>query len=97
MCVVISYTKKETSRNFLFETAQLSQARHTQKHVAHVLKGAVSKELNSLYKRLKYRTRDYEKRGAEKVAILANINVPENSEVGLMAGTIRAFSGGGKV
>ena len=51
--VVISDTKKETSRNVLFETAQLSQVRHTQKHVAHVLKGAVSKELNSLYKRLK--------------------------------------------
>ena len=95
MCVVISNTKKETSRNFLFETAQLPHVRHTQ-NVARILKGVGSKELNSLYKRLKYRTRDCEKRGAEKVAILASINLPENSEVGLMAAAIRAFRGGGK-
>ena len=53
-------------------------------------------ELNSLYKRLEHRTRDCEKRGAEKGAILAKLNVPANSEVGLMAATIRTFRGGGK-
>ena len=71
VCVVISDTKKKTSRNFLFETARLPHVRHTQ-NVACILKGAVPKELNSLYKRLKYRTRDCEKRGAEKGEILAN-------------------------
>ena len=95
VCVVISDTKKEASRNFLFETAQLPQVRYTQ-NVARILKRAVSKELNSLFKRLKYRTRDCEKRRAEKGERLANINLPDNSEVGLMVATTRAFRGGGK-
>ena len=41
-----------------------------------------------LCRSLEHRTRDCEERGAEKGAMLAKINVPENSEVGLMAATV---------
>ena len=43
-----------------------------------------------------HRTRDCEERGAEKGAMLTKMNVPANSEVGVMAATIRASRGDGK-
>ena len=49
-----------------------------------------------LCKSLEYQTRDCEERGAEKGAMLAKLNVPANSEVGLMAAMIGEARGGGK-
>ena len=49
-----------------------------------------------LCRSLKHRTRDCEERGVEKGAMLAKINVPANSEVGLVAETIGTACGDGK-
>ena len=46
-----------------------------------------------LYRHLEHRTHDHEERGAERGAMLAKINVPANSEVGLIAATIGAACG----
>ena len=49
-----------------------------------------------LCKRLEHWTRDYEKRGAEKGAMLAKLNGSASSEVDLMAAMIGAAHRGGK-
>ena len=46
-----------------------------------------------MWRSLEHRTRDCEERGAEKGTILAKINVPASSEVGLVAATIGAAGG----
>ena len=46
-------------------------------------------------KRLEHRTCDCEERGVEKGAMLAKMNVPAGSEVGLITATIEAAGGGG--
>ena len=48
------------------------------------------------FRSLEHRTRGCEERGAEKGAILAKINVLANSEVGLVAATVRKARGDGK-
>lgn len=47
-------------------------------------------------KRVEHSTRDCEEQGDENGAILAKLNVPANSEVGLMAVMIGAELGDGK-
>ena len=46
-----------------------------------------------LCRSLEHRTRDCEERGAKKGAMLAKLNVPANSEVGLVAATVEAARG----
>ena len=60
----------------------------SKEHIAHKHCG--------LCRRLEHRTRDCEERGAKKSAMLTKISVPANSEVGLVAATIRAARGDGK-
>ena len=43
-----------------------------------------------------HRTRDWEERGAEKGARLAEMNMPASSEIGLVAATIEAARKDGK-
>ena len=49
-----------------------------------------------LHRSLDHRTCDFEKRGAEKGAMLTKINVPANYEVGLVAAIIGAAPGDGE-
>ena len=60
----------------------------SEKHFAHKHCG--------LCKSLEHRTCGWEERGAEKGAILAKMNMPASSEVGLVAATIGAARGNGK-
>ena len=45
---------------------------------------------------LEHQTCDCKEQGAEKGAMLANINVPANTEVGIVAATTGAARGDGK-